>query len=164
MMAKDLDIRKTEAQNQESQVTGPYKFFSKINSFLCVEFFCNFIMAIQLDVLLGVFLAIQNAKFDSPLRIFDFALAMIILGSYITYLYFIMNMTYQIMKSDKDTLLKTHYKTKFKNWLFIVEPLVEMKNDTEKNDSGETTKDMNESQLGLKSATQKTPNLKKKKK
>jgi hypothetical protein len=55
----------------------------------------------------------------------DFGLAIVVLGMYGGFVYSIVKMTYQIMTCDKDKLLKTHYKTKFKNWLFIIEPLVE---------------------------------------
>jgi hypothetical protein len=58
MMQEQLDIKKSEEENNEKLLKGPYKYFSKLNDLLCVEFFCNFLMAIQLDVLLGVFLAI----------------------------------------------------------------------------------------------------------
>ena len=66
------------------------------------------------------------------LRIADFLLALLMVGGYLGFLYKIVSITTQIISSDKDTLLKTHYKTKFKNWLFIVEPLVDMKSDKPK--------------------------------
>lgn len=54
MMKSELDIKKPEEEKKK----GACKYLKKINDFLCVEFFCNFLMAIQLDVLLGVCLAI----------------------------------------------------------------------------------------------------------
>jgi hypothetical protein len=76
-------------------------------------------------------------------------LALLIIGAYGSFLFFIIKMTYGIMTSDKDKLLQTHYKTKFKNWLFIVEPLVELKpNNTEMEQTTNKTmeKDLDDSQ------------------
>lgn len=104
-------------------------------------------MAIQLDVLLGACLAIQNANLSSMFRIVDLFLAILFIGAYLSFLFFIVKMTYKIMTSDKDKLLKTHYKTKFKNWLFIVEPLVELKKDSELDVTRESTlKELDDSQ------------------
>ena len=129
MINRGVDLKKSEEENQNSSKRGANKFFAGINDFLSLEFFCNFAMAIQLDILMGAFLAIQNASMGSFLRVFDLFLAITGVVSYMVFLFYIVSMTYKIMTSSKDRLLDTHYKTKYKSWMFIIEPLVEFKNE-----------------------------------
>lgn len=161
MLENEIDIKKSEEENSKKQNKGAYKYLKRLNDFLCVEFFCNFFMAIQLDVLLGACLAIQNAEFSSVIRIIDLLLALIVLGAYVSFLFFIIRMTYKIMTSDKDKLLKRHYKTKFKNWLFIVDPLVEIKEDREKKQKKLENGIEDSQQVELKEETEGTKNKKK---
>ena len=46
MMKSRLDIKKSEQENNETPLPTSYKIFSKINNFLSIEFFANFMMAI----------------------------------------------------------------------------------------------------------------------
>ena len=127
-------------ENETGKVKGnkAHRWFSKMNDFMSVEFFCNFLMAIQLDVLLGACLAIQNASFNSVLRIADTVLAVVMLLCYLSFLLFIVVMTKKILRSDGDKLLSTHYNTKYRNWLFIIEPLIEWKNERKESENGTT--------------------------
>lgn len=90
-------------------------------------------------------MTIQNAKFSSVFRILDFVLALIVIGTYSSFLFFIIIMTYKLIISDKDELAKIHYKRKLKNWLFIVEPLVQIKEELKKENT-QLEKSENDSQ------------------
>lgn len=125
MIKQEIDIQKSEEENLQNRTGRLHKFLRMANEFLNVEFFCNFMMAIQLDILLGVFIAIKNAEFSSILRIFDFLLALAMIIGYVAFIGLILKTTYKLITIKKDSLMKVHFKTKYKKWLFIFEPLIE---------------------------------------
>jgi uncharacterized membrane protein YqiK len=61
------------------------------------------------------------------LRIIDLFLAVMMLVVYLSFLVFIIVMTRRILTSGEDKILTVHFKSKYSNWLFIVEPLIEWK-------------------------------------
>jgi hypothetical protein len=114
-------------EEQIQNKTKSRNIFEKANDFLSIEFFANYMMAIQLDVVMGACITIKNASIIAPLRAVDLLIAIIFFICYTCFLGFIIKMTHKIATYESDRLMKTHYKTYYKNWLFIIEPLIELK-------------------------------------
>ena len=46
MIKEGFDLKKSELENSQKIIKGPYKYLSKINNFMSLEALCNFLMAI----------------------------------------------------------------------------------------------------------------------
>lgn len=79
-----------------------FKIFDKINNIMSVEFFASFVMALQLDLLLGAFVNLKYTSFKNFENSISFFIVLIIVLFYIMVIIFMMFRTRQIVKFLKE--------------------------------------------------------------
>lgn len=92
-----------------------------INDFLSFEFFANFLLALELDILLGAFVGLKYGTYDSLRNIFN---SLISIGSIIFYgivTLMVGRKVFLYSRRSKDQVEEIHKSTINKKWEFLYE-------------------------------------------
>jgi hypothetical protein len=87
-----------------------------IDNMLSFSFFLNLILAMELDILIGAFVGLKYARFDSFVKVFNFlfSLALILFFGFITVVVFMKILLFNRKAQDK--VEETHKETKLERW------------------------------------------------
>lgn len=92
-----------------------------MNDLLSFEFFLNFLLAIELDILLGAFVGLKYGSFDGFVNIFNTMLSVLLIGIYAAITLMVTKKIFLFNKKDEDKLAAMHKSTKWKKWEFLYE-------------------------------------------
>lgn len=87
-----------------------------IDNLLSFSFFLNLILAMELDILIGAFVGLKYARFDSFVKVFNFlfSLALVLFYGVITAVVFLKILLFN--KKAEDKVEETHRETKLERW------------------------------------------------
>lgn len=92
-----------------------------INDFLSFEFFANFLLALELDILLGAFVGLKYGTYDSIKNIFNSMVSVLCILFYTMVTLIAGRKIFIMNKKKNDKVEEDHKHTLFKKWEFLYE-------------------------------------------
>jgi hypothetical protein len=92
-----------------------------INDLLSFEFFLNFLLAVELDILLGAFVGLKYGRFNNFVNSINLLLSVLIILFYTVITAIVSKKIFMYNKKAKDKLDDVHKDSKWKKWDFLYE-------------------------------------------